>query len=133
MRRFHGVVVLLAKKREKGRTPSLAISCLTGWEERISPQVEIKLKAKRTSRRGESHNNDVAKNTEGYNPRHDPWSNVVAENFAEEHSSHVEVVVQSLIHRYSAQLSYGQLCPKEVVVALTYAILTSINKITTNV
>ena len=32
MRRFHGVVVLLAKKREKGRTPSLAISCLTGLE-----------------------------------------------------------------------------------------------------
>ena len=101
--------------------------------ENVSPQVETELKATRTSRRGKSHNNDVAKDTDGYNPRHDPWSNVVAENFAEEHSGHVEVFVESLIHRYSAQLSYGQPCPKEVVVTLTYAILPSINKIMTNV
>lgn len=101
--------------------------------ETVSPQVEIESKATRTSRRGKSHNDDVAKNTEGDNARHDPWSNVVAENFAKEYGGHVEVVVQSLIDRYSAQLSYGQPCSKDVVIALTYAILTSINKITTTV
>ena len=35
MRWFHGVVVLLAKKEEMGRMPSLATSCLTGLEERM--------------------------------------------------------------------------------------------------
>ena len=108
MRRSHGVVVLPAKKSEKGRTPSLAISCLTRLEENVSPQVEMELKARCTSRRGKSHDNDVSKNTEGYNPRHNAWSNVVAEDFAEEHSGHIEVSVQSLIHRHSTQLSYGQ-------------------------
>ena len=87
----------------------------------------------RTSRRGKSHDHDVSKNTKGYNSRHDAWCKIVAENFAEEHSGHVEVFVQSLIHGYSTQLWYGQVCPKEVAIALTYAILTSINRTTTNV
>ena len=88
--------------------------------ENVSPRVETELKATRTSRRGKSHNNDVAKNTERYDPRHDPRSNVVAKNFAKEYSGHVEVIVQSLIYRYSAQLSYGQPCPKYVAVALSH-------------
>ncbi len=113
MRRLHGVIVVLAKKREKGRTPSLAISCLTRLEENVSPQVKTELNARRTSRRGESHDDDVSKKTEGYNPGHDAWSNIVAENFAKEHSGHIEVSVQSLIHRHSAQLSYGQPCPEK--------------------
>ena len=133
MSRFHGVVVLLAKKREKGRTPSLAISCLTGVEERMLVLKSRRAERTRTSRRGKSHDHDVSKNTKGYDSRHDAWSKIVAENFAEEHSGHVEVFVQSLIHRYSAQLWYGQVCPKEVVIAPTYAILTSMNKTTTNV
>ena len=72
--------------------------------ENVSPRVETELELTRTSRRGKRHNNDVAKNTEGYDPRHDPWGNVVAENFAKEYSGHVEVIVQSPIHRYSTQL-----------------------------
>ena len=98
----------------------------------VSLQVKTELKARRTSRRGKRHDNNVSEKTEGYDPRHHARSKIVAENFAEEDSGHVEIVVQSLVHRYSAQLSRGQPCPKIIVVALTYAILTSINRITTS-
>lgn len=36
VRRIHGVVVLLAKKRKNGRMPSLAISCLTAIAGKMS-------------------------------------------------------------------------------------------------
>lgn len=37
----YGVVVLLAKKRENGRIPSLAISCFTDTQKDISPAFII--------------------------------------------------------------------------------------------
>ena len=87
---------------------------LLDWigREDFSLHVGTEVKATRTSRRGKCHNNDVSEKTEGYNPRHDARSYVVAEHFAEEDGGHVEVFVQSLIHRYSAQLSCGQPCPR---------------------
>ena len=87
----------------------------------------------RTSRRGKSHDHDVPKKTKCYNSGHDAWGKIVAENLAEKQSGHVEVFVQSQIHRYSTQLWYGQVCPKEVAIALTYAIFTSINRTMTKV
>ena len=86
-----------------------------------------------TSRRGKSHDHDVPKKTKGYNSRHDAWSKIVAENLAKKHSGHVEIVVQSQIHRYSTQLWYGQVGPKEVAIALTYAIFTRVNRTMTKV
>lgn len=120
------------KEEGKGEDAFFGDFLLDWIGENVSPQIGREPNTTRTPTRGKSHDNDVSKNTEGYNPRHDSWSNVVVENFAEEHSRHVEVFVQSLILRYSAQLSYGQPCPKEAVIALTYAILTSMNKTMTN-
>ena len=85
----------------------------------------------RTSRRGESHDHDVPKKTKGYNPRHDAWSKIVAENLAEKNSGHVKIFVQPQIHRYSTQLMYGQVGPKEVAIELTYEMFTSIKRTTT--
>lgn len=120
--------MLLAKKREKGRMPSLAISCFT-VEVSGSAREALAARIRLTFGCSKSHHYDVAKDGKRDDARHDPWGHLVPKHFFKEYSGHVEICTQYPILRNCTQL-HGRKrpTPGETRHLLTYATLAKMKR-----
>lgn len=95
----YGVVMLLAKKREKGRIPSLAISCFTNGEGKMRNQRLCKFNKPYlwcflTFSSCECGDEEVAEYRESNDSCHHAFRKLVLESGFEEQSGHVETPFQ---------------------------------------